>query len=70
MCFISNCSNAQDMSSKKILIVYLSRTNNTKAIAEIIQRNVHRKGSLIEPFLFFAYSRWCEVLEFRTPFTT
>jgi len=28
------------MSSKKILIVYLSRTNNTKAIAEIIQRNV------------------------------
>jgi len=28
------------MSSDKILIVYLSRTNNTKAIAEIIQRNV------------------------------
>ena len=28
------------MASKKILIVYLSRTNNTKAIAEIIQRNV------------------------------
>jgi flavodoxin len=27
------------MSSKKILIVYLSRTNNTKAIAEIIQKN-------------------------------
>lgn len=26
--------------SKKILIVYLSRTNNTKAIAEIIQENV------------------------------
>src|SRR2546423_9890143 len=26
--------------SKKILIVYLSRTNNTKAIAEIIQSNV------------------------------
>lgn len=25
---------------KKILIVYLSRTNNTKAIAEIIQKNV------------------------------
>jgi hypothetical protein len=24
----------------KILIVYLSRTNNTKAIAEIIQKNV------------------------------
>ena len=28
------------MSSQKILIVYLSRTNNTKAIAEIIQKNV------------------------------
>jgi flavodoxin len=27
------------MASKKILIVYLSRTNNTKAIAEIIQKN-------------------------------
>jgi len=28
------------MPPEKILIVYLSRTNNTKAIAEIIQRNV------------------------------
>jgi flavodoxin len=28
------------MSTKKILIVYLSRTNNTKAIAEIIHANV------------------------------
>ena len=28
------------MASKKILIVYLSRTNNTKAVAEIIQKNV------------------------------
>ena len=36
----SGCSNAQSMSSEKILIVYLSRTNNTKAIAEIIQKNV------------------------------
>src|SRR5204862_1021985 len=26
--------------SGKVLIVYLSRTNNTKAIAEIIQRNI------------------------------
>src|SRR6476659_530251 len=40
LCFTSGCSNAQSMASKKILIVYLSRTNNTKAIAEIIQRNV------------------------------
>lgn len=28
------------MSSRKILIVYLSQTNNTKAIAEIIHKNV------------------------------
>ena len=40
LCILFGCSNAQSMSSKKILIVYLSRTNNTKAIAEIIQRNV------------------------------
>src|SRR5258706_13526182 len=40
LCITTGCSNAQSMSSKKILIVYLSRTNNTKAIAEIIQRNV------------------------------
>jgi len=33
------------MSSKKILIVYLSRTNNTKAIAAIIQQNTG--GTLI-----------------------
>ena len=36
----TRCSNAQTMPSKKILIVYLSRTNNTKAIAEIIHQNV------------------------------
>jgi len=39
-CIACSCSNAQSMSSKKILIVYLSRTNNTKAIAEMIQKNV------------------------------
>jgi len=43
--FTSVCSNAQLISHKNILIVYLSRTNNTKAIAEIIQRNVG--GTLI-----------------------
>jgi len=36
----SGCSNAQSVASKKTLIVYLSRTNNTKTIAEIIHRNV------------------------------
>lgn len=40
MYFTSGCSNAQSVSAKNILIVYLSRTNNTKAIAEIIQKNV------------------------------
>src|SRR6476469_2903921 len=40
VCISSHCSNAQSLESKKILIVYLSRTNNTKAIAEIIQRNM------------------------------
>lgn len=40
LCIASGCSNAQSIEPKKILIVYLSRTNNTKAIAEIIQANV------------------------------
>lgn len=48
MCITSGCSNAQSMSSKKILIVYLSRTNNTKAIAEIIQKNVGGKLVVLE----------------------
>jgi flavodoxin len=39
LCISYGCSNAQDASPRKILIVYLSRTNNTKAIAEIIQKN-------------------------------
>ena len=55
---ISACSSSQtkDINAKvdstidtgKILIVYLSRTNNTKAIAEIIQRNVGGKLVAIE----------------------
>jgi flavodoxin len=45
VCLSSGCSNAQSLASNKILIVYLSRTKNTKAIAEIIQRNVG--GTLI-----------------------
>ncbi len=40
LCILSVCSNARPVASKKILIVYLSRTNNTKAIAEIIQKKV------------------------------
>ena len=45
VCISSGCSNAQSLASNKILIVYLSRTKNTKAIGEIIQRNVG--GTLI-----------------------
>jgi flavodoxin len=48
LCLLSNCSRAQQPAvdnqsprpEKKILIVYLSRTNNTKAIAEIIHNKV------------------------------
>ena len=34
------CQNRLDLNPDKVLIVYLSRTNNTKAIAEIIHKNV------------------------------
>jgi flavodoxin len=40
LCSVTSCSSAQTMTSKKILIVYLSRTNNTKAVAEIIHSYV------------------------------
>jgi len=40
LCAPSEYSTAQSMGSKKVLIVYLSRTNNTRAIAELIQKNV------------------------------
>src|SRR3954470_24034737 len=40
LCYISVGLDAQMPSPKSCLIVYLSRTNNTKAIAEIIQKNV------------------------------
>lgn len=47
ICLLPGCSraqklpaNAQPPGEKKVLIVYLSRTNNTKAIAEIIRQNV------------------------------
>lgn len=36
----SELENMEPISEKKILIVYLSRTNNTKAVAQIIQKNV------------------------------
>jgi flavodoxin len=55
ICLLSGCSTAQEpltnkkaseqSADKKVLIVYLSRTNNTKAIAEIINKSVG--GTLI-----------------------
>lgn len=53
ICFFS-CSKAQETASekkeslkdKKVLIVYLSRTKNTKTVAEIIHKNVG--GDLVE----------------------
>jgi len=53
LCVGTGCSTAQSMASKKILIVYLSRTNNTRAIAEIIQRNVG--GTLVSLELVTPY---------------
>ncbi len=48
ICLLSSCSSAQQAPSdvqpppgeKKILIVYLSRTNNTRAVAELIHQKV------------------------------
>jgi flavodoxin len=48
ICLLSGCSRAQQLpanaqpltAEKKVLIVYLSRTNNTKAIAEFIHQKV------------------------------
>lgn len=48
LCLMSVCSNAQTLSPKKILIVYLSRTNNTKAIAKIIHSYVGGKLAALE----------------------
>jgi flavodoxin len=44
MCMVTGCAKAQQsISDKKVLIVYLSRTNNTKAIADIIHQQVGGK---------------------------
>jgi flavodoxin len=48
LCGTSACTNAQQISAKKILIVYLSRTNNTKAIASIIHEKVGGKLVALE----------------------
>jgi len=47
--FFPCCSNAQQSNpDNKVLIVYLSRTNNTKTIAEIIHKNVGGKLVALE----------------------
>lgn len=50
MCLAARCSKAQRPSQppKKVLIVYLSRTGNTKAIAGIIQKNTGGKLVALE----------------------
>lgn len=50
MMFFSWCcaQSQKPTSDKNILIVYLSRTNNTKAVAEIIQKNVGGKLVALE----------------------
>lgn len=48
LCSVSACSSAQTMASKKILIVCLSRTNNTKAVAEMIQKSMGGKLVALE----------------------
>ena len=48
LALVNCCSNAQPLSSQKVLIVYLSRTNNTKAIAEIIQKQAGGKLVALE----------------------
>ncbi|RYZ52194.1 MAG: flavodoxin [Sphingobacteriales bacterium] len=48
-CFYFGCAHAQpEQASEKILIVYLSRTGNTKAIAEMIHKNMGGDIVLIE----------------------
>jgi flavodoxin len=48
LCIMSACSKGQSPSSKKILIVYLTRTKNTEAVARMIQKNVGGKLVALE----------------------
>ncbi|MEJ8819443.1 flavodoxin family protein [Lacibacter sp. H407] len=52
--FLSGCATAQqELKDKNVLIVYLSRTKNTKAVAEIIHKNTG--GTLVELVLANPY---------------
>jgi flavodoxin len=48
LCIMSACSKGQSPSSKKILIVYLTRTKNTEAVARMIQKEVGGKLVALE----------------------
>jgi flavodoxin len=48
LCIMSACSKGQSPSSKKILIVYLTRTKNTEAVARMIQKEVGGKLVVLE----------------------
>jgi flavodoxin len=53
LCGAAACSKAQSLPAKKILIVYLSHTNNTKAVANIIQKQLG--GTLVSLELIKPY---------------
>jgi flavodoxin len=61
ICLFTGCSKAQNQTSekeellkdKKVLIIYLSRTKNTKAIAEVIQQKIG--GNLVALELMTPY---------------
>lgn len=52
---VLDVENATTIQPKKVLVVYLSRTNNTKAIAEIIHKQVG--GTLVALELENPYSK-------------
>lgn len=48
LCITSACSKGQSPSSKKILIVYLTRTKNTEAVARMVQKEIGGKLVALE----------------------
>ncbi|QEM06685.1 flavodoxin [Mucilaginibacter rubeus] len=48
LCTMTSCSKAQTTTAKKILIVYLTRTKNTEAVARMIQKDIGGKLVALE----------------------
>ena len=48
LCTMTSCSKAQPTTAKKILIVYLTRTKNTEAVARMIQKDIGGKLVALE----------------------